>query len=99
MLGSKYTVTETIQKIEAAARNASFSIEMMSNSKVQMQLKSKSRSTFNLLAEVIKVAPTDCVVQVSKSVGESGIYQQVTKHSTNALISVFYIYEPCKMLK
>ncbi|XP_057536827.1 CBL-interacting serine/threonine-protein kinase 21 [Amaranthus tricolor] len=85
MLGSKYTVTETIQKIEAAARNASFSIEMMSNSKVQMQLKSKSRSTFNLLAEVIKVAPTDCVVQVSKSVGESGIYQQFCRSLSSLL--------------
>lgn len=44
---------------------------------MHIKLKSKFRSSFNLLIEVLEVAPTDCVVEVSKSSGESGIYQEV----------------------
>uniref|UniRef100_A0A803N4I1 Protein kinase domain-containing protein n=1 Tax=Chenopodium quinoa TaxID=63459 RepID=A0A803N4I1_CHEQI len=76
MLGSKYTITETVHKIEEAANNASLSVERMNNSKMQIKLKSKFRSFFNLLAEVVEVAPTDCVVEVSKPAGESELYQE-----------------------
>lgn len=41
------------------------------------RLKSKCRSCFDLLAEVTEVAPTDCVVEISKSTGELGAYQEV----------------------
>lgn len=41
------------------------------------RLKSTCRSCFDLLAEVTEVAPTDCVVEISKSTGELGAYQEV----------------------
>lgn len=85
MLGSKHTMTETIEKIEEAAKDASLSVERMSNSKMHMNLKSKSRSSFNLLAEVIEVAPTDCVVEVLKSPGESEIYQEFCRSLSSLL--------------
>ncbi|KNA08776.1 hypothetical protein SOVF_159670 [Spinacia oleracea] len=85
MLGSKYTITETIEKIEKAASDASLSVEWMSNSKMQIQLKSKFRSSFNLLAEVIEVAPTNCVVEVSKPAGESGIYKEFCRSLSQML--------------
>ncbi len=77
--GSKHTVDETIKKIEAAAKDVSLSVERK-NSKMQMHPQQKmtrcSRSYFNLSAEVIEVAPTDCVVEISKSAGELGVYKE-----------------------
>ncbi|XP_021755902.1 CBL-interacting serine/threonine-protein kinase 21-like [Chenopodium quinoa] len=85
MLGSKYTITETVHKIEEAANNASLSVERMNNSKMQIKLKSKFRSFFNLLAEVVEVAPTDCVVEVSKPAGESELYQEFCRSLSTLL--------------
>ncbi|XP_021755378.1 CBL-interacting serine/threonine-protein kinase 21-like [Chenopodium quinoa] len=85
MLGSKYTITETLHKIEEAASNASLSVERMNNSKMQIKLKSKFRSFFNLLAEVVEVAPTDCVVEVSKPAGESELYQEFCRSLSTLL--------------
>lgn len=85
-LGSKHNVTETIRKIEAAAKDVSLSIERMKNSKTQNAYQMKihpnqpinrcSRSYCDLSAQVIEVAPTHCVVEVSKSAGELGVYNE-----------------------
>ncbi|GMH16634.1 hypothetical protein Nepgr_018475 [Nepenthes gracilis] len=79
MLSSKHTSTETIARIEAAAKAACLSFERMNNSKIKMhpiQKTKHTRSWVNLLAEVIEVAPTDCVVEISKSEGELRIYPE-----------------------
>ncbi|RVW79728.1 CBL-interacting serine/threonine-protein kinase 21 [Vitis vinifera] len=77
--GSKHTIDETIKKIEAAAKDVSLSVERK-NSKMKMHPQQKmtrcSRSYFNLSAEVIEVAPTHCVVEISKSAGELGVYKE-----------------------
>ncbi|KAM7252761.1 hypothetical protein ACFE04_008270 [Oxalis oulophora] len=81
-LGSKLTVNETIEKIEAAAKDVSYSVERMNSCKVkihptQMQMMSRNtRSYYDLSAEVIEVAPTNCVVEISKSVGELRVYKE-----------------------
>nr|QCH00481.1 CBL-interacting protein kinase 14 [Vitis amurensis] len=77
--GSKHTIDETIKKIEAAAKDVSLSVERK-NSKMKMHPQQKmtrcARSYFNLSAEVIEVAPTHCVVEISKSAGELGVYKE-----------------------
>jgi serine/threonine protein kinase len=83
-LGSKRTVNETIEKIEAAAKDVSYSVERMNNCKVRIQptqiqmMSRNTRSYYDLSAEVIEVAPTNCVVEISKSVGELRVYKEVT---------------------
>uniref|UniRef100_A0A5B6ZXP8 non-specific serine/threonine protein kinase n=1 Tax=Davidia involucrata TaxID=16924 RepID=A0A5B6ZXP8_DAVIN len=88
-LGSKHTINETIQKIEAAAKDASLSVERMNNSKIKMHPKQKmtrcSRSCFNLSAEVIEVAPTHCVIEISKSAGELGLYKEFCQSLSSML--------------
>ncbi|KAL8129688.1 hypothetical protein V2J09_018843 [Rumex salicifolius] len=88
MMGSKHTITQTLEKIEAAAKGSCLLVERINNSKIKMhppQKMKSSRSSVNLLAEVIEVSPTDCVVQVSKSVGELQTYQEFCKSLTNLL--------------
>ncbi|GAB4838204.1 CBL-interacting serine/threonine-protein kinase 21 [Ancistrocladus abbreviatus] len=88
MLGSKHTISETIERIEAAARDACLSFERMHNFKIKLQPIAKakgSRPCFNLLAEVIEVSPTDCVVEISKSNGERGIFKEFCKSLSNLL--------------
>ncbi|CAM8976314.1 unnamed protein product [Rhodiola kirilowii] len=79
-LGSENTFSETMKKIEAAAKDVSLTVERTNNFKMKMLPKSKmsrcSRSYFNLSAEVIEVAPRHCVIEVSKSAGELGFYNQ-----------------------
>uniref|UniRef100_A0A5B7A263 non-specific serine/threonine protein kinase n=1 Tax=Davidia involucrata TaxID=16924 RepID=A0A5B7A263_DAVIN len=88
-LGSKHTISETIERIEAAANDASLSVERMNKTKIKMHPNQKmtrcSRSCFNLSAEVIEVAPTHCVVEVSKSVGELGLYKEFCRSLSNML--------------
>ncbi|KAK9275046.1 hypothetical protein L1049_022385 [Liquidambar formosana] len=88
-LGSKNTINETIKKIEAAAKDVSLSVERMNNFKMKMHPTQKmtrcSRSYFNLSAEVIEVAPTDCVVEISKSAGELGVYKEFCKSLSSLL--------------
>lgn len=88
-LGSKLTVNETIKKIEAAAMDVSLSVERMNNFKVKMHSKQKmtrcTRSFYDLSAEVIEVAPTNCVVEISKSAGELGLYTEFCKSLSSLL--------------
>ncbi|KAA8535489.1 hypothetical protein F0562_030492 [Nyssa sinensis] len=88
-LGSKHTISKTIEKIEAAAKDASLSVERMNKSKMKMHPKPKltrcSRSCFNLSAEVIEVAPTHCVIEISKSAGELGLYKEFCRSLSNML--------------
>ncbi|KAL7224605.1 hypothetical protein ACSBR1_025969 [Camellia fascicularis] len=88
-LGSKLTINETIEKIEAAAKDACLSVERMNNSKMKIHPKQKmtrcSRSCFDLSAEVIEVAPTHCVVEISKSAGELVLYTEFCKSLSSML--------------
>lgn len=51
--------------------------DIYSQIRMLSRLNSTCRSCFDLLAEVTEVAPTDCVVEISKSTGELGAYQEV----------------------
>ncbi|KAI4344379.1 hypothetical protein L6164_011613 [Bauhinia variegata] len=79
-LGSKHTINETIERIEAAATDVRLSVERIKNSKIKMLPKQMmtrcSRSYFDLSAEVIEVAPTHCVVEISKSSGDLRMYNE-----------------------
>ncbi|PPS06133.1 hypothetical protein GOBAR_AA14513 [Gossypium barbadense] len=80
-IGSKHTVNETIKKIEAAAMDVSLSVERMNSFKMKIHPKQKMtrccRSSYDLSAEVIVVAPTNCVVEISKSAGELAVYKEI----------------------
>ncbi|XP_021893117.1 CBL-interacting serine/threonine-protein kinase 21 isoform X2 [Carica papaya] len=88
-LGSKNTAHETIKKIEAAATNASLSVEKMNNFKMKIHQKQRmfrsSRNYCNLSAEVIEVTPTNCVVEISKSAGELMVYKEFCKSLSSLL--------------
>ncbi|KAB5552701.1 hypothetical protein DKX38_010012 [Salix brachista] len=88
-LGSEHSVHETIRKIEAAATDVSLSVERMNNSKMKMHQKLKmkrcTRSYYDLSAEVIEVAPMNCVVEISKSVGELRVYKEFCKSLSSLL--------------
>ncbi|KAI8016289.1 CBL-interacting serine/threonine-protein kinase 21 [Camellia lanceoleosa] len=85
----KHTINETIEKIEAAAKDVSLSVERMNNSKMKIHPKQKmtrcSRSCLNLSAEVIEVAPTHCVVEISKSVGDLEPYKEFCQSLSSML--------------
>lgn len=88
-LGSKHTISETIEKIEAAATDVRLSTEKMNKFKLKMQPKQTmmrcSRSYSYLSAEVIEVAPTHCVVEVSKSPGDLRMYNKFCESLSNFL--------------
>ncbi|KAL2338604.1 hypothetical protein Fmac_013050 [Flemingia macrophylla] len=88
-LGSKHTINETIEKIEAAATDVRLSVEKMNNFKIKMQPKPTmtrcSRSYSYLSAQVIEVAPTDCVVEISKSIGDLRVYNKFCESLSNLL--------------
>ncbi|GLT29028.1 hypothetical protein SLA2020_039210 [Shorea laevis] len=88
-LGSKHTVNETIKKIEAAAMGVRLSVVRMNNFKMKIHPTQKmtrcSRSYYDLSAEVIEVAPTNCVVEISKSAGELTIYKEFCKSLSSLL--------------
>ncbi|KDP43807.1 hypothetical protein JCGZ_23015 [Jatropha curcas] len=88
-LGSRLTVNETIKKIEAAAMDLSLSVERRNNFKMTMQPKTKmtrcTRSYYDLSAEVIEVAPTNCVIEISKSAGEVRLYSEFCKSLSSLL--------------
>ncbi|XP_022730486.1 CBL-interacting serine/threonine-protein kinase 21-like isoform X2 [Durio zibethinus] len=89
-IGSKHTVNETIKKIETAAMDVSLSVERMNNFKMKIHPKQKMirccRSSYDLSAEVIEVAPTNCVVEISKSAGELTVYKEFCKSLSSLLI-------------
>ncbi|KAI5675467.1 hypothetical protein M9H77_06417 [Catharanthus roseus] len=86
-LGSKHTISETIEKIEAAAKDVSLSIERMNNSTMKMHSPkmTRCRSCLEASARVIEVAPNHCVVEVSKSAGELLLYKKFCKSLSNLL--------------
>ncbi|XP_020227350.1 CBL-interacting serine/threonine-protein kinase 21 isoform X3 [Cajanus cajan] len=88
-LGSKHTINETIEKIEAAATDVRMSVEKMNNFKMKMQPKQMmtrcSRSYSYLSAQVIEVAPTHCVVEISKSAGDLRMYNKFCESLSNLL--------------
>ncbi|CAJ2649712.1 unnamed protein product [Trifolium pratense] len=89
MLGSQHTISETVEKIEAAATDVRLSVEKMNNFKMKMHPKLSmtrcSRSYFDLSAEVIEVAPTHCVIQISKSAGDLRMYNRFCESLSSLL--------------
>ncbi|KAG6698822.1 hypothetical protein I3843_08G038000 [Carya illinoinensis] len=89
MFGSKNTINETVKKIEAAATDVSLSVERTKHHKIRMHPKQKmtrcSRSYLDISAEVIEVAPTDCVIEVSKSSGDLQVYEEFCKTLSSLL--------------
>ncbi|GAY46198.1 hypothetical protein CUMW_095140 [Citrus unshiu] len=77
-LGSKLPVDETIKKIEAAAMNVSLSVEKMNNFKSSRKISTKEPHRSICLWQVIGVAPTNCVVEISKSAVELRVYKEST---------------------
>ncbi|CAA2961078.1 CBL-interacting serine threonine- kinase 21 [Olea europaea subsp. europaea] len=88
-LGSKHTISETIQKIKAAAKDASLSVEKINTTKMRMHPTNKmerhSKSCLDLAAEVTEVAPKHCVVQISKSSGELKLFKEFCKSLSSML--------------
>ncbi|CAN6450214.1 unnamed protein product [Victoria cruziana] len=87
--GSKYSISETIEKIEAAANNVQLAVERMNQSKIKLhepKKMTKSRSYFTLAAEVIEVTPTHCMVEISKSAGNVMEYTEFCRSLSTALI-------------
>ncbi|XP_077238279.1 CBL-interacting protein kinase 21 [Tasmannia lanceolata] len=81
-LGSKHSIHDTIGKIEVAAKDVRLSVERMNNSKVKLKETNgmrRCRSSFEVSAEVIEVAPTHCVVEISKTAGEIRAYKEFCK--------------------
>ncbi|KAK2412636.1 CBL-interacting protein kinase [Trifolium repens] len=89
MFGSQHTISETVEKIEAAATDVRLSVEKMNNFKMKMHPKTSmtrcSRSYFDLSAEVIEVAPTHCVIQISKSAGDLRMYNEFCESLSSLL--------------
>ncbi|XP_014510427.1 CBL-interacting serine/threonine-protein kinase 21 [Vigna radiata var. radiata] len=87
-MGSKHTINETIEKIEAAATDARLSVEKISNFKIKMQPKrTMAMTSFRsyLSAQVIEVAPTHCVVEISKSTEDIRTYNKFCESLSNLL--------------
>ncbi|KAJ8750757.1 hypothetical protein K2173_015938 [Erythroxylum novogranatense] len=101
-IGSKLTVDETIKKIEAAAMDASLSVERRKNFKMKMHPKQKmarcTRSLYDLSAEVIEVAPANCVVEISKSAGELRVYKEVKRYHLSWYLTIQRHLYACKLL-
>ncbi|KAK1560594.1 hypothetical protein Q3G72_028538 [Acer saccharum] len=95
-IGSKLPVNETIKKIEAAALDVSLSIEKRNNFKMKMHPKQNPkmirscRSYYDLSAEVIEVAPTNCVIEISKSAGELRLYNEFCESLSSLLLEKSY---------
>ncbi|PRQ37529.1 putative protein kinase CAMK-CAMKL-CHK1 family [Rosa chinensis] len=88
-LGSQHTINETMRKIEAAAMDVSLSVARTNNFKIKMHAKQGMtrccRSYIDMSAEVIEVAPAHCVVEISRSAGELGPYNEFCKSLTSQL--------------
>ncbi|RXH78804.1 hypothetical protein DVH24_002322 [Malus domestica] len=88
-IGSKHTITETMKKIEAAATDASLSVARTNNFRMKMHAKQIMtrccRSYIDISAEVIEVAPTNCVVEISRSAGELRLYKEFCKSLSSQL--------------
>ncbi|KAK7265298.1 hypothetical protein RJT34_32916 [Clitoria ternatea] len=86
-LGSKHTINETIEKIKAAATDFRLSVEKINNFKIKMQPKqSMARCPRSYLsAQVIEVAPTHCVVEISKSEGDLRMYSKFCESLSSLL--------------
>ncbi|KAL8158796.1 hypothetical protein V2J09_000333 [Rumex salicifolius] len=88
ILGSKHSLGETIEMIQAAARDSCLSVERKGLFRIKMLPQKRStscRPCANLSAEVFEVSPTCCVVKLSKSTGELRMYQEFCSTLTNLL--------------
>uniref|UniRef100_A0A0E0JWA8 non-specific serine/threonine protein kinase n=1 Tax=Oryza punctata TaxID=4537 RepID=A0A0E0JWA8_ORYPU len=81
-LASPHPVQETFDKIKVAAKDVSMAVKRMNSSLVEIQdskLLPRSNLDLTLSAEVIKVTPAHCVVEVSKSTGDLRSYKEDLK--------------------
>uniref|UniRef100_A0A0D3F1H6 non-specific serine/threonine protein kinase n=1 Tax=Oryza barthii TaxID=65489 RepID=A0A0D3F1H6_9ORYZ len=79
-LASPHPVQETFDKIKVAAKDVSMAVKRMNSSLVEIQdskLLPRSNLDLTLSAEVIKVTPAHCVVEVSKSTGDLRSYKEI----------------------
>ncbi|KAL4397674.1 hypothetical protein AHAS_Ahas01G0215500 [Arachis hypogaea] len=87
--GSKHTINETTEKIEAAATDMRLSVEKINNFKIKLHPKQMmnrcSRSYFDLSAQLIEVAPTHCVVEISRSAGDLRTYTKFCESLSSLL--------------
>lgn len=69
--------------------DVSLSVERTKNLRMKMHAKQImnrcSRSYVDISAEVIEVAPTNCVVEISRSAGELGTYREFCKSLSSQL--------------
>ncbi|CAA7407366.1 unnamed protein product [Spirodela intermedia] len=89
-LGSRHSMTETIEKIEVAAKDASLSVERTNSSKVKLhapQKLTRSISQIIVSAEVIEVTPTHCMIEISRSssTGEIRSYKEFCRSLSSIL--------------
>uniref|UniRef100_A0A1D1Z9P0 non-specific serine/threonine protein kinase n=1 Tax=Anthurium amnicola TaxID=1678845 RepID=A0A1D1Z9P0_9ARAE len=87
-LCSIHSITETIEKIEVAAKDVSLSVERTNSSKVKLHPPKKltrSISHIAVSAEVIEVTPTHCMIEISKSAGEIRVYKEFCKSLSSIL--------------
>ncbi|OWM65893.1 hypothetical protein CDL15_Pgr015318 [Punica granatum] len=96
-LGSKNTINDTFEKIEAAANDLSLSVQRLNNRITMHPAQNLTRcwpQSHNLSAEVIEVAPAHCVVEISKSAGELGVYKEFCKSLSSLLTEKSSIASP-----
>lgn len=87
-LASPHPVQETFDKIKVAAKDVSMAVKRMNSSLVEIQdskLLPRSNLDLTLSAEVIKVTPAHCVVEVSKSTGDLRSYKEFCRSLSSLL--------------
>ncbi|KAI4381103.1 hypothetical protein MLD38_007211 [Melastoma candidum] len=77
MLVSKLAFGETMKMVEDAATETTLLVERVYNKmKIHPKMTRCPRSYCNLSAEVIELAPTHCVIELSRSSGKLGEYRE-----------------------
>ncbi|KAI4377246.1 hypothetical protein MLD38_014909 [Melastoma candidum] len=86
MIVSKHTLGETMKKVEDAAADTTLLVERVYNKmKIHPKMTRCTRSYGDLSAEVIKVAPTHCVVKLSRSSAKLGDYGKFCQRLSSLL--------------
>ncbi|XP_039118346.1 CBL-interacting serine/threonine-protein kinase 21-like isoform X5 [Dioscorea cayenensis subsp. rotundata] len=86
-IGSQYPIDETIEKIESTARAVNLIVNRMDCFQVNLhEIKSLSRYGSHVIeAKVIQLAPTACMVEISKSSGTPRIFEEFCRRLSNLL--------------
>ncbi|XP_040376239.1 CBL-interacting serine/threonine-protein kinase 21 isoform X2 [Oryza brachyantha] len=87
-LSGLFQEQETLDKIKVAAKDVSMAVRRMNSSVVELQdskLLARSNLDLTVSAEVIKVTPAHCVVEVSKSTGDLRSYKEFCRSLSSLL--------------